>query len=229
MDTPNNILYLIPARGGSKGIPNKNIAPIDGKPLIYYTITEALKIADPADICLSTDSPKIKEVAESMGLPVPFLRPDELSGDKSTSEEVILHALDYYQQNGRQYDFVVMLQPTSPLRKVDHIRDAITKVTSTTELIVSVKETDANPYYVLFEEENNVLHKCKKGTFTRRQDCPVVYELNGAVYVIRVRSLLEKGYQQLQMTKSIMPKDASIDIDHPLDLKIAELILKETR
>ena len=73
MDIPKNILYLIPARGGSKGIPNKNIALIAGKPLIYYTITEALKIADPVDICLSTDSPKIKAVAESLGLPVPFL------------------------------------------------------------------------------------------------------------------------------------------------------------
>ena len=85
------------------------------------------------------------------------------------------------------------------------------------------------PIMFFLKRKNNVLQKCKKGTFTRRQDCPVVYELNGAVYVIRVSSLREKGYQQLQMTKSIMPKDASIDIDHPLDLKIAELILKETR
>jgi N-acylneuraminate cytidylyltransferase len=95
------------------------------------------------------------------------------------------------------------------------------------ELIVSVKETDANPYYVLFEEnEEGVLDKCKKGTFTRRQDCPVVYELNGAVYVINIKKLLELGYQNLAMTKTVMPKEASIDIDDLIDFEIAEVFLK---
>lgn len=222
------ILYLIPARGGSKGVPNKNIKLLAGKPLIAYSITEALKIAKKEDICVSTDSIPIKQVAESMGLEVPFLRPDEIASDTATTESVILHALDYYKHKGIHYDFVVLLQPTSPLRKAIHIEEAIALINKDVDLIVSVKETDANPYYVLFQEnEEGILEKSKKGVFTRRQDCPVVYELNGAIYVIRVNALLKLGYQNLKKTKYLMPKKVSIDIDDWLDFEIAEVLLNK--
>lgn len=222
------ILYLIPARGGSKGVPNKNIKLLSGQPLIYYSIIEALKVADKEDICVSTDSTKIKAVVEKIGLEVPFLRPDEIASDNATTESVILHALNYYKSKGIEYEFVVLLQPTSPLRKAIHIQEAIKLMQEEVELVVSVKETDANPYYVLFQEdENGILEKTKKGVFTRRQDCPMVYELNGAIYVIRTSKLLELGYQKLQMNKYLMPKRESIDIDDLIDFKIAEVLMED--
>lgn len=221
------ILYLIPARGGSKGLPKKNIKVLAGKPLIYYSINAALSLTTIENICVSTDSPEIKKVAEEFNIDVPFLRPDMLASDSATTEDVILHALDFYKRKGVSYDFVVLLQPTSPLRKSTHIKEALSLIKSGVELIVSVKETDSNPYYVLFEENNKgVLEKSKKGVFTRRQDCPVVYELNGAVYVISVKQLKEKGYQNLKMLKFVMSKESSVDIDDEIDFKLAELLMK---
>lgn len=220
------ILYLIPARGGSKGVPKKNIKELAGVPLIGHTIKAALEVADAMDICVSTDSDEIANVAEGFGLKVPFRRPAEISSDFASNEQVILHAIDFFRNRGVFYDYVVVLQPTSPLRKGTHILEAVELIDENSELIVSVKETDSNPYYVLFEEaENGVLEKVKKGVFTRRQDCPIVYELNGAVYVIQVEKLKEKGYQNLAMTKYLMDKVHSIDIDDLMDFAIAEYIL----
>jgi len=224
------ILYLIPARGGSKGVPNKNIKLLSGQPLIYYSIIEALKIADKKDICVSTDSVDIKRVVEEIGLEVPFLRPDEIASDTATTESVILHALDFYKKKGIDYEFVVLLQPTSPLRKVIHIKEALELMSEEVNLVISVKETDANPYYLLYQEnEAGLLDKSKEGVFTRRQDCPVVYELNGAVYVIRTSKLLELGYQKLRMKKYLMPKRESIDIDDLIDFKIAEVLMEDEK
>lgn len=221
-------LYLIQARGGSKGIPKKNIRLLAGKPLISYTIEAAQQVANNEDICVSTDSVEIKKVAEEWGLKVPFLRPAELSSDHSTNEDVLLHALEHYRNNGREYEYIVLLQPTSPLRTGSHIKEAMQRVTDKFDMVVSVKETNSNPYYVLFEEnEEGELAPSKNGHFTRRQDLPVVYELNGAIYIIRIKSLLQKTYKSLSKTKYVMPKSASIDIDDEIDLKIAELMLKK--
>ncbi|MBB6327738.1 N-acylneuraminate cytidylyltransferase [Algoriphagus iocasae] len=222
------ILYLIPARGGSKGVPKKNIKDLAGVPLIGHTIKAALEVADADDICVSTDSNEIAEVAKSFGLSIPFLRPAEIASDHATNEQVILHALNFYRNKGVIYDYVVVLQPTSPLRKGFHIKEALNLIDKNSELIVSVKETDSNPYYVLFEEnQEGVLDKVKKGVFTRRQDCPVVYELNGAIYVIHVEKLEEKGYQNLKMTKYLMGKLYSIDIDDLVDFSLAEILLSK--
>lgn len=221
------ILYLIPARGGSKGVLKKNIKLLKGKPLIQYSLEAAIEVSSKNDICISTDSVEIKNIVEDLGVSVPFLRPNSISTDYASSEDVMLHALNYYKNKGLEYDYLVMLQPTSPLRTANHIKKALELVDSNTELLVSVKETDTNPYYVLFEEsENGILEKTKKGTFTRRQDCPVVYELNGAIYVIKVSKLLEKGYQNLKMSKFVMSKESSVDIDDDIDFKLAELLIK---
>ncbi|WP_348799451.1 acylneuraminate cytidylyltransferase family protein [Flavobacterium adhaerens] len=222
------ILYIIPARGGSKGIPNKNIKDLNGKPLISYTIEAALEVSEGKDICVSTDSLEIKQIAENLGIKVPFIRPTEISTDFATTEDVILHTISFYKDEGIDYDYVALLQPTSPLRKGKHIKEVLQLIDPNIELIVSVKETDANPYYVLFEEDNDgILRKAKDGIYTRRQDCPIVYELNGAIYVIKVNSLLEKGYQKLNMVKYVMPKENSIDIDDIIDFKIAEILMND--
>lgn len=224
------ILYLIPARGGSKGVPKKNIKELAGIPLIGHTIKAALEVADAKDICVSTDSDEIADVAKSYGLEIPFMRPEVYSGDFASNEQVIIHALDFYREQGRNYDYVVVLQPTSPLRKGIHIQEAIQLIGNDTELIVSVKETDSNPYYVLFEEDSEgALFKVKKGIFTRRQDCPRVYELNGAIYVIQVKALRNKGYQNLPMTKYLMDKKHSLDIDDLIDFTVAEALLHQEK
>lgn len=222
-------LYVIPARGGSKGIPHKNIKPLGGIPLIGYAIREARKLADDADICVTTDDPEIAAVAESMGLKVPFLRPAELAGDKSGTYEVLLHALDYYQNQGIDYDTLVLLQPTSPFRTADDITNAMTLYTPDIDMVVTVKEAASNPYYNCYEtDDEGFLHISKgEGTYTRRQDAPKVWEYNGAVYIINVASLRKMPLGKFTRRRmSIMPADRSIDLDTPTDWLIAETLLQ---
>lgn len=220
-------LYLIPARGGSKGIPGKNIKPLAGKPLICYTIDAARGVAADEDICVSTDSLEIKDIVEKHGLTVPFLRPYELSTDEASTEDVIKHALDFYRQKGLDYELVVLLQPTSPLRTGFHIREACKKFSGELDMLVSVCEAKANPYYVLFEEEENgFLFKSKDANFTRRQECPVVYELNGAIYIINLKSLKEKRIKNFNKIKKYeMERASSIDIDDEFDWLVAEILI----
>ena len=221
-------LVIIPARGGSKGVPGKNIKLLNGKPLIHYTIEAALEVFSKDQILVSTDSEEIKSVSEECGITVPFLRPAELATDTSSSYDVLLHAVDFAAKNGMDFDTVVLLQPTSPLRKAEHITGTMDAFEDSLDMVVSVKIADANPYYSLFEENNDgLLTKSKEGNFTRRQDCPEVYEYNGAVYVINKESLLRESLGAFKRVKKfIMPAEASLDIDTDLDWKIVELILR---
>ena len=221
------VLFLIPARGGSKGIPGKNIKALDGKPLIGYAIDAAKEVVPDEQICVSTDSKKIIEVVEDLGLKVPFLRPEKLATDEAGTEGVIKHALEFYESKGDFFEYVVLLQPTSPFRTSKHIKEAIKLVTGKEDMVVSVKETKANPYYVLFEEKDGFLSKSKNGDFVRRQDCPKVFELNGAIYIIKVDSLNKKTMKGFdRIVKYEMSEEDSLDIDTPLDWKIAEIMIK---
>ncbi|MFT7032668.1 MAG: CMP-N,N'-diacetyllegionaminic acid synthase [Cyclobacteriaceae bacterium] len=223
------LLYLIPARGGSKGIAKKNIKPLGGKPLIQYTLEALGKITKGSEICVSTNSEEIRNVVESLGFKVPFLRPEELSHDTATTEMVINHALEYYASQYQEFDLVVLLQPTSPFRTSKHIVECISLMESGIDMVVSVKLTDSSPYYVLFEEnESGYLEKSKRGNFSRRQDCPNVYELNGAVYVIRVDSFRERGLKGLRnLVKYEMSKWDSVDIDDLFDWHFCEMIIEK--
>lgn len=226
-------LYLIPARGGSKGIPGKNIKPFCGKPLICHSIDHARAAgAADADICVSTDSPDIKRVAEEYGLPVPFLRPDELATDGSGTYEVILHALDFYAAQGKIYDRVILLQPTSPLRRAEDITGAVALFTPDTDMVVSVTEARTNPYYNAFETDGEGFLKISKGDahYTRRQDAPKVYEYNGAVYVMSVEALRRSPLSQFRRRIPYpMPADRSVDLDTPLDWQIAEAVRTQSQ
>jgi N-acylneuraminate cytidylyltransferase len=224
-----NVLVIIPARGGSKGIPDKNIRLLHGKPLITYTIEAALKLFEPGRILVSTDSENIRTVAEKSGLNVPFLRPAELSTDTAGSYEVILHAMEMAQQQGINFDTVILLQPTSPFRTSQHILEAMKLYDPSLDMVVSVKESDENPYYSLFEENNTgFLEKSKNGHFSRRQDCPKVYAYNGAIYIMNAKSLEKHSIGNFKnIRKYVMNSEDSIDIDTPLDWKLAELILTE--
>lgn len=223
-------LFIIPARGGSKGIPNKNILPLGGKPLICHSIDHARALTSDDNICLSTDSPKIRAVAEAYGLQVPFLRPAEFATDISPTRDTLLHAINYYREQGRCYKRIVLLQPTSPLRSPQDIRNAIELFTPGTDMVVTVKPAAANPYYDIFEEDSDGnLHVSKgDGLYTRRQDAPKVWQYNGAVYVINVESLIAMEMGRFPVRKaSPMPLTRSIDIDSLDDWEMAEKILKE--
>ncbi|NEW85587.1 MAG: acylneuraminate cytidylyltransferase family protein, partial [Mariniphaga sp.] len=150
-----DFLFLIPARGGSKGILKKNIKELNGKPLIYYTLDAIKDIVPIENICVSSDDPEIIKKTEEYGIKVPFMRPAELSTDTSTTQEVIEHALNFYKLNKRQFKGLVLLQPTSPLRNTQQIIDAIKLFTNEIDLVVSVKITSSNPYFVLFEENKD--------------------------------------------------------------------------
>lgn len=221
-------LIVIPARGGSKGVPGKNIKPLGGKPLIYYTIEAARNVFPDEQILVSTDSEKIKSCVEKTGLEVPFLRPAELASDSAGTYEVLLHALTYAESKGYFPDTLVLLQATTPFRTANHIREAIVLYDEETEMVVSVKETKSNPYYVLQEEnEQGWLEKSKKGTFTRRQDCPKVYEVNGGIYIMRVSTLKKLPTSQFRkVRKYVMDEISSHDIDSLLDWDVGEVILK---
>jgi CMP-N,N'-diacetyllegionaminic acid synthase len=222
-------LVVIPARGGSKGLPGKNIKLLNDKPLIHYTIEAARNVFEDQYIYISTDSIEIKSVAEQTGLRVPFLRPKYLSTDTSNSRDVLLHALEQFRLvNKEEPDVIILLQPTSPLRNSNHIKEALKLYSSDLDMIVSVKETESNPYYVLFEEnETGFLKKSKIGNFTRRQDCPDVWEYNGAIYIINVETLEKNDFSEFsKIKKYIMPLNNSIDIDNELDFLMASLLIK---
>ena len=226
-------LFLIPARGGSKGVPHKNIKPLGGKPLIYYTIDTARNLSEDVDICVSTDDDQIIKVVKEYGLNVPFKRPDFLATDHASSEDVIKHALDFYKTNSVNYDVIVLLQPTSPFRDTDDIKKCIEKYKSGQyDMIVSVKLATTNPYYNCFEDDGHGFLKrtISNFSFYRRQDAPDVYEYSGAVYVINSKSVLQRAMKDFtKVGFCVMDEIHSFDIDTPFDWKMAELLLKENK
>ncbi len=235
-------IFIIPARGGSKGIPMKNIADLCGRPLIAYSIDAALGCMDILNsrrqgeklgserIIISTDSPEIAAKAGEEGIEVPFLRPAELSTDTAGSREVIIHAMDFADSKGIAYDCVVLLQPTSPFRDATHVADALALFKpGETDMVVSVCEASANPYYNCFETdpETGYLHVSKgDGLLTRRQDAPEAWEYNGAVYVINPASIREMPLGAFPRRIPYgMTREDSLDIDTPLDLTVARAVM----
>ncbi|MDE6416244.1 MAG: acylneuraminate cytidylyltransferase family protein [Duncaniella sp.] len=223
-------LFVIPARGGSKGIPGKNIRPLAGKPLIVYSIEVALTMAPATShVIVSTDSEDIAAVAREAGADVPWLRPAELATDTAGSREVILHAMDQADAAGVSYDCVVLLQPTSPLRTAADVEACLALYTPDIDMVVTVKEAACNPYYDCFETDpaTGYLHVSKgDGLITRRQDAPKAWQYNGAVYVINPQSLRAMPLGAMpRRVASPMPAERSIDLDTLLDWQAAENIL----
>ncbi|HBN62478.1 MULTISPECIES: acylneuraminate cytidylyltransferase family protein [Duncaniella] len=226
----NNTLFIIPARGGSKGIPRKNIKPLRGKPLIHYSIEVARALSPDSHIIVSTDDDEIRSVAQATGLPVDYRRPPELGGDKVGSREVIIDAMDWADKNGIAYDKVVLLQPTSPLRTVNDVEGCLKLYTPDTDMVVTVTEAACNPYYDCFEcSADGLLHVSKgDGRFTRRQDAPKAWQFNGAVYVINPDSIRRMPLGQFpHRIPYEMPRSRSVDLDTPLDWLITEKIMED--
>ena len=222
-------LYIIPARGGSKGIPHKNIKPLAGRPLIAYSIDVARELCPELDnIILSTDDPEIADTARGLGLRVDYMRPAALATDSSGSREVMLDAMDWADARGIAYDCVVLLQPTSPLRTADDVRAALELYTPQLDMVVSVEPAACNPYYNCFETDaEGFLHISKgDGRLTRRQDAPPAWTYNGAVYVINPQSLRAMPMGSFgRRVPSPMPAERSIDLDTPRDWAVAEAIM----
>lgn len=223
-------LVIIPARGGSKGIPHKNLKLLGGKPLICYAIDTARKFTSDENICVSTDDEAVIRVVEDYGLKVPFKRPDHLATDNAGTNGVLLHALDFYEQKGHHYDVVVLLQATSPFRRAKDVIEAVKLYDDSIDMVTSVMPAKCNPYYDGFEDNAEGLLTISKGdgTIERRQDAPKVWQQNGAVYVINPMQLKAKGLAGMtKIRKYVMDELHSVDLDNMLDWKIAEIMLED--
>ena len=220
------VLYLIPARGGSKGVPKKNIKLLNGKPLIHYSIEFARQFTSDENICVSSDDQEIINcVEEECQLKVQFKRPDEIATDSASSIQVLNHAINYYESKGVNFDLVVLLQPTSPFRKVDDLKNMLDNWDQDIDLFASVKEPHDSPYFNIFEENSHgYLIKSKELNITRRQDAPKVFAMNGSLYIYNVKSI--KSNQINQIKKYIMENSIySIDIDTLFDWMLCETVV----
>jgi len=222
----NDTLFIIPARGGSKGLPGKNIIELRGKPLIYYTIDAARGVSSDEHICVSTDDVKIIDVVKNYGIDVPFVRPQSLSSDNADTWDAVEHAIDYYKKLGKIYKRVCLLQPTSPLRNSAHILDCIRLWDEEFEMIVSVKKS--KKVAVICHEENGFLKLTLNRKAKRRQDFQNYYEYNGAIYLLNVNSFKQKQVKDFtKIKKYVMAEEASVDIDDEKDMVVAEYFLKK--
>ena len=223
------ILYLIPARKGSKGLPRKNTKLLGDKPLIEYSIDFALNNLTEDDVlCISTNELEVVEIAKSKGISIPFIRPEKLANDHSSSYDVIIHAINFYEKLNQTFDAVLLLQPTSPFRNQDDFVQLKKKFDYKTDMVVSVKISKENPYFTLFEEnKEGFIIKSKEGNFDTRQDCPPVYAFNGSMYLINVKSIKKTKITDFKNLKIIvMPEERSVDIDTLADWALAEFYLK---
>lgn len=222
-------IVIIPARGGSKGLPGKNTKLLAGKPLIHYTINTARRVFQDNSIIVSTDSEEIRKCSEETGLKVHFLRPAELATDEAGMREVILHAMDFALQRGDLIEKIVLLQPTSPFRSADQIEKAMQLFRDDLDMVVSVKHTKDNPYFTLMEDDGNgYLKKSKQGNYFRRQDCPNVYSINGSIYVINANSIRQKNIGDFSAIVPLITDEVkSVDIDSLLDWQWAEFLLQK--
>ncbi len=223
------MLAVIPARGGSKGVPKKNIKEILNKPLIAYTIEAALQSEIFADVIVSTDSEEIAQVAKRFGANVPFIRPNEISGDEVSSDDVILHALSFYKGEEIEFEEVCKLQPTSPLRKAQHLREAYELFhEKNADYLVSVCECEHSPLWsgTIGEDlrlDNFLREEVKRSC---RQGLEKYYRLNGAIYMAKTKNFIEnKNFFGKNSIGYIMQQIDSVDIDSNLDFAFAELIM----
>ena len=220
------VLAIMPARGGSKGVLRKNIREVSGKPLIVWTIEAAKQSKHIDRLILSSEDSEIIKIAEEWGCEVPFVRPKELAQDDTPGIDPVIHAINFLPE---QYDYVVLLQPTSPLRTVDDIDGCIQKcIDIGAPACISVTEPDKSPFwmYTLGEKDQLISLFPQNEVVPCRQALPKVYALNGAVYVANTKWLLKtRSFLSPETVAYFMGKDNSCDIDTELDLQLAELRL----
>lgn len=228
------MIAIIPARGGSKGLPGKNIKNLCGKPLIAYTIEAALKSKGIERVIVTTDSEEIAEVAKKYGAEVPFLRPAELAGDTSSAIDVYLHAVSYLQEEvGEKIEKFMVLLPTAPLRTSNNIEEALKEFREkNAKTLISVKEADIPiSWYYQMDDKSRIksLGLDKEKAVSNRQENSNYYVPNGAIYILDTDLLKEERTYYCENTVAyVMSGKESVDIDNELDFMMAEVLLKNT-
>lgn len=224
-------LAIIPARAGSKRLPNKNISLLNGKPLIQWTIEAALAVNAIDTVLVSTDSQDIANLSHDIGAETPFLRPSSLSGDTAATIDVVEHVMKYYETLSRIFDTVVLLQPTSPLRNADHIGHALNLFyEKDARSVASVSECEHSPLWSnMLPDDLSMADFLPNGVAnTRSQDLPTYYRLNGAIYISRA-DVIKQERKFISKSRSfafIMDRESSIDIDTEFDLLLASHYMK---
>jgi CMP-N,N'-diacetyllegionaminic acid synthase len=225
------VVCVIPARGGSKGVPRKNIKPIAGKSLIAYSIEQSLQSEYIDRTIVSTEDKEIADISRKYGAEVPFMRPYELAGDQIATVDVLVHAIKWLEEEDKyRFDILVLLHTTTPLRAVNDIDSCIKiLVDGKADDVFSVTEAHRNPYFNMVEiSPNGKVQLSKKGAFTSRQSAPNVYDMNSSIYVWWKDILEQKKSIFLKNSQIyVMPKERSIDIDDDIDFKIAEILMEE--
>ncbi len=225
-----NNLAIIPARSGSKGLPDKNIKDLNGKPLMAYSIEAALKSNLFDEVMVSTDSEKYAEIAKKCGASVPFLRSDELSGDKAGSWDVVKEVLNRYKEMGKEFDTICLLQPTSPLRDADDIKAAYELyVEKASVAVISVCEMEHSPLWSNTLPNNKSLEGfIRQEAQKPRQEIETYYRLNGAIYIVKTEEIY-KGYDFYREGSFayIMPTWKSVDIDSAFDFEMAGFLIEK--
>jgi len=222
-------LAIIPARSGSKRVPNKNIQPLGGIPLIAHTIKAAAHATKITRAVVSTDSEEIAKIAREWGGDVPFLRPLAIAGDTSPAIETLLHAVEIIEQDGRRVDAVVLLQPTSPLRTATHIDAALDLFESSkADTVIAVCQVREHPYYVWAVDDKGVRPFFSlKEMALGRHELPTAVIENGSIFVIR-RPVLDRGMMYGErVVPYFMDARSSVDIDTPEDMRLAETYLRD--
>ncbi len=229
-----SVLAVVPARGGSKGVPLKNIHPLAGRPLIAWTadVVADLDVIDRAVV--STDSPQIAEIARAHGLEAPFLRPEPLSGDRVSDHPVLVHALEHCEgEDERRYDVVVMLQPTSPLRRPEHVRQAIDRlIAGGFDSVWTVSPTDskAHPLKQLVVRDDLLAFYDPRGAgIVARQQLDTLYHRNGVAYAITRECLLEQGDIRGRRSAPLIVQEPMVSIDTLWDFALVEWLLDRRR
>ena len=222
------VVCVIPARGGSKGLPGKNIKNFCGKPLIAHTIEQAKQSKYIDRVIVSTEDKEITQISLDYGAEVPFIRPMELAGDNASTIDVLLHAIKWLEEEEKyNFDILVLLHVTTPLRSVEDI-DKCTAllIEEGADNVFSVVEAHRNPYFNMVEETSDgFVRLVKEGCYSARQAAPKVYDMNASIYVWWKNLLKEEKKIFLKKTKAfVMPKERSIDIDDDLDFRIAEFL-----
>jgi CMP-N-acetylneuraminic acid synthetase len=225
------VIATVCARGGSVGVPNKNIRLLAGKPLIAHTVEQALACRDIEGVFVSTDSTAIADAARRAGATVPFMRPAELATSSAAKLPVVEHLVSGVERLVGPVDVVIDLDPTSPLREVRDIESCLRRLDARTDVVITGYEAEKNPYFNMVEERDDGtigLVKPPAREITGRQSAPKVYAMNASIYVWR-RSALGKGLWNGRTALYVMPRERSIDIDTELDFKLVELLMQEKR
>jgi CMP-N-acetylneuraminic acid synthetase len=223
-----NICTIITARGGSKGIPRKNIKNLNGKPVLAYSIEPSVASDFIKKTYVTTEDEEISEISKKFNAEV-IERPQELAKDTSSSVDVILHALDYLEEKDSLPEFFVLLQPTSPLRTTEDIDNSINLfIDNECDALISVCEIDHTSMLSLALENKFLVPNCDEEFLNkRRQDLPTYYSPNGAIYITTPKSLRKnRTFIPKKTIPYVMPKERSVDLDTPFDFKLAEFILK---